>query len=103
MKAFLKILPWLFVSMFSVEVVIFLPKKEGEMHARVRPPAGALNGRIQPFDSVARNSLLQIRSTGDVPLEEIPPVVLEAREAQGDRLAAEVMLKPDGGHRGRSS
>ena len=31
-----------------------------------------LNGRIQPFDSVARNSLLQIRSTGDVPLEEVP-------------------------------
>jgi hypothetical protein len=31
-----------------------------------------LNGRIQPFDSVARNTLLQIRSTGDVPLEEVP-------------------------------
>jgi len=28
-----------------------------------------LNGRIQPLDSVARNSLLQIRSTGSVPLE----------------------------------
>jgi len=31
-----------------------------------------LNGRIQPLDSVARNSLLQIRSTGDVPLELLP-------------------------------
>src|SRR5439155_17875450 len=28
-----------------------------------------MNGRIQPFDTVARNSLLQIRSTADVPLE----------------------------------
>jgi cytochrome c-type biogenesis protein CcsB len=31
-----------------------------------------MNGRIQPFDSVARNSLLQIRSTADVPLEMVP-------------------------------
>ena len=31
-----------------------------------------IRDRIQPFDSVARNSLLQIRSTGDVPIEEVP-------------------------------
>jgi len=65
------LLPWLFVALFATEiVVVMIPKREGEFHAREfgRLPV-LLNGRIQPFDSVARNSLLQIRSTGDVPLE----------------------------------
>jgi cytochrome c-type biogenesis protein CcsB len=50
-----------------------LPKKDGEFHTLEfgRLPV-LLNGRIQPMDSVARNSLLQIRSTGDVPLELLP-------------------------------
>jgi hypothetical protein len=29
-----------------------------------------MNGRFQPFDSVARNSLLQIRTKQTVPIEE---------------------------------
>lgn len=74
MKLFLKILPWFFVALFGAEIVAVLaPKKDGEFHVR---EFGALpvlmNGRIQPFDSVARNSLLQIRSTADLPLEEVP-------------------------------
>src|ERR1043166_8505554 len=71
MKTLFKTLPWFFVALFATEVVVvMLPKKDGEFHAREfgRLPV-LLNGRIQPFDSVARNSLLQIRSTGDVPLE----------------------------------
>ena len=74
MKSFYKALPWCFLALFAVEiVVILLPKRDGELHGRDfgRLPV-LLNGRIQPFDSVARNALLQIRSTGDVPLAEVP-------------------------------
>jgi len=74
MKTLFKILPWFFVALFATEVVVvMLPKKDGEFHVREfgRLPV-LLNGRVQPFDSVARNSLLQIRSTGDVPLEIVP-------------------------------
>jgi ABC-type transport system involved in cytochrome c biogenesis permease subunit len=73
MKPLLKILPWCFLALFATEIiVVLLPKKEGTLHTAEfgRLPV-LLNGRIQPFDSVARNSLLQIRSTGNVPLEEV--------------------------------
>src|SRR6266436_1871087 len=72
-KVFLRILPWLFVAMFGSEIVaVLMPKPDGEFHVRDfgRLPV-LMNGRIQPFDSVARNSLLQIRSTADVPLEVV--------------------------------
>ena len=74
MKRLYQLLPWFFVALFACEIiVVMLPKKEGEYHVREfgRLPV-LLNGRIQPFDSVARNSLLQIRSTGDLPLEIVP-------------------------------
>jgi ABC-type transport system involved in cytochrome c biogenesis permease subunit len=74
MKTLFKILPWFFLALFATEIiVVMLPKREGEMHTAEfgRLPV-LMNGRIQPFDSVARNSLLQIRSTGDVPLEIVP-------------------------------
>jgi cytochrome c-type biogenesis protein CcsB len=71
MKMIWKILPWFFLALFGTEiVVVMLPRKDGEFHVREfgRLPV-LLDGRIQPLDSVARNSLLQIRSTGDVPVE----------------------------------
>src|SRR5205085_10515033 len=71
MKALSKIIPWLFLALFASEIIaVMLPKKDGEFHVREfgRLPV-LLNGRIQPFDSVARNALLQIRSTASVPLE----------------------------------
>jgi cytochrome c-type biogenesis protein CcsB len=74
MKPLFKILPWCFVALFASEIIaVMMPKRDGEFHVREfgRLPV-LLNGRIQPLDSVARNSLLQIRSTGDVPLEEVP-------------------------------
>jgi len=74
MKALIKFLPWFFLALFTTEiVVVLLPKPDGEFHATDfgRLPA-LLNGRVQPLDSVARNSLLQIRSTGDLPLEILP-------------------------------
>jgi cytochrome c-type biogenesis protein CcsB len=74
MKRLLKILPWCFLALFGAEMVaVLMPRQEGEFHVAQfgRLPV-LLNGRIQPFDSVARNALLQIRSTGDVPLEAVP-------------------------------
>jgi cytochrome c-type biogenesis protein CcsB len=74
MKFLLKLTPWFFVALFGAEIIaVMLPKPDGEYHVRAFGGLPVLlNGRIQPFDSVARNSLLQIRSTGDVPLEEVP-------------------------------
>ncbi len=69
-----KILPWLLLALFTAEIIaVLLPRKDGAFRISEfgRLPV-LLNGRIQPFDSVARNSLLQIRSTGDVPLEIVP-------------------------------
>jgi cytochrome c-type biogenesis protein CcsB len=74
MKSLLRLIPWFFVALFGAEIVaVMMPKKDGEYHVREfgRLPV-LLSGRIQPFDSVARNTLLQIRSTGDVPLEVVP-------------------------------
>jgi cytochrome c-type biogenesis protein CcsB len=64
-------MPWCFLALFASEIIAVLaPKKEDEYHVRDfgRLPV-LLNGRVQPFDSAARNSMLQLRSTGDVPLE----------------------------------
>jgi cytochrome c-type biogenesis protein CcsB len=98
-KLLLKIVPWLFVALFGAEIIaVMMPKPEGEYHRKEfgRLPV-LLNGRIQPFDSVARNSLLQIRSTGDVPLEEVPswkfwhhPAKLKSTE-----WLLEVMTRPE--------
>jgi len=71
MKTLLKYLPWLCLALFVTEMVMVLkPKSDEAMRTAEfgRLPA-LLNGRVQPLDSIARNSLLQIRSTGDVPLE----------------------------------
>src|SRR5436190_11195091 len=73
MKALLKLVPWFFVALFGAEIIAILaPKGDGAFHVREfgRLPA-LLEGRIQPIDSIALNSLRQIRSTGDVPLEEV--------------------------------
>ena len=68
MKWLIKPLPWFLVALFGADIVTVLaPKKDGEYHVREFVPLPVLlGGRTQPFDSVARNSLLQIRSTGDV-------------------------------------
>lgn len=99
MKAILKLLPWCFIALFGAEIIAVMgPKKDGVYHVREfgRLPV-LLNGRIQPFDSVASNSLLQIRSTADLPLEEVPswkfwhhPKKLKATE-----WLLEVMTRPE--------
>src|SRR6266850_79387 len=99
MKVLLRTLPWFFLALFVAEIVaVVAPKKEGAFHAQDfgRLPV-LMNGRIQPFDSVGHNSLLQIRSMSELPLEEIPswqfwhhPKKLKATE-----WLLEVMFKPD--------
>jgi len=99
MKILWKSLPWLFLALFATEIIaVLMPKKDGVLHVRefARLPV-LLNGRVQPFDSVGHNSLLQIRSTSDVPLEEVPswkfwhhPMKLKSTE-----WLLEVMCRPD--------
>jgi ABC-type transport system involved in cytochrome c biogenesis permease subunit len=99
MKRFLKILPWLFVALFATEIIaVFAPKKDGEYHVREfgRFPV-LLNGRIQPFDSVGKNTLLQLRSTGDLPLEEVPSWKFwhHAKKLKPTEWLLEVMFRPE--------
>ena len=99
MKLLFKLIPWFFVALFGAEIVaVMLPKKDGEYHVREfgRLPV-LLNGRIQPFDSVARNSLLQIRSTGDVPLEEVPSWKFwhHPKKLKSTEWLLEVMTRPE--------
>ena len=99
MKTPLKLLPWFFVALFGMEIIaVMMPKKDGEFHARDfgRLPV-LLNGRIQPLDSVARNSLLQIRSTGDVPLEEVPSWKFwhHPKKLKSTAWLLEVMARPE--------
>jgi cytochrome c-type biogenesis protein CcsB len=98
-NTWLRLLPWAFVALFAIEIIaVVAPKKDGAFHVREFARLPVLHGgRIQPFDSLARNSLLQIRSTGDVPLEEVPgwkfwhhPQKLKATE-----WLLEVMTRPE--------
>jgi cytochrome c-type biogenesis protein CcsB len=99
MKAFSKIVPWLFVALFASEIIaVMMPKNDREFHVREfgRLPT-LLNGRIQPFDSVARNSLLQIRSTGDCPLEIVPGWKFwhHPKKLKSTEWLLEVMTRPE--------
>jgi cytochrome c-type biogenesis protein CcsB len=99
MKLLPRLIPWFFVALFGTEIIaVMLPKKDGEYHVREfgRLPV-LLNGRIQPFDSVARNSLLQIRSTGDLPLEVVPSWQFwhHPKKLKSSEWLLEVMTRPE--------
>src|SRR5260370_110854 len=99
MKLLIKIVPWLFVALFGAEILaVMLPKKDGAYHVREfgRLPV-LLNGRIQPFDSVARNSLLQIRSTGEYPLEIVASWKFwhHAKKLKATDWLLQVMARPE--------
>ena len=99
MKALYKFIPWLIVAVFAAEIVaVFMPKREGEFHVREfgRLPV-LMNGRIQPFDSVGRNTLLQIRSTGDLPLEQVPSWKFwhHPKKLKSSEWLLEVLFKPE--------
>src|SRR5215472_3483287 len=99
MKWALKILPWFCLVFFGADIVaVMAPKKDGEYHVREFGSLPVLlNGRIQPFDSVARNTLLQIRSTGDVPLEEVPSWKFwhHPKKLKSTDWLLEVLFKPE--------
>ena len=67
-----KWLPWIVISVFAAWVIgSLMPVREkGFRLTEFGKLPVLLNGRVQPFDSVGLNSLRQIRSTSDVPLEE---------------------------------
>jgi cytochrome c-type biogenesis protein CcsB len=99
MKTILRLLPWACFLLFATEiVVVMLPKKDGAFHTREfgRLPV-LLNGRIQPFDSIARNALLQIRSTGDLPLEILPSWQFwhHPKKLKSTEWLLEVMFRPE--------
>jgi cytochrome c-type biogenesis protein CcsB len=93
------VLPFGFLGLFAADIFFSMvrPKPEGQFHVREfgRLPV-LLNGRVQPFDSVARNALLQIRSTGDVPLEEVPSWKFwhHARKLKASEWLLEVVARP---------
>ncbi len=99
MKWLVKTMPWFFVALFGTEIVaVLLPRKDGEFHVREvgRLPV-LLNGRIQPMDTMARNALLQIRSTGDVPLEQVPSWKFwhHPKKLKATPWLLEVMTRPE--------
>jgi ABC-type transport system involved in cytochrome c biogenesis permease subunit len=85
-----KWLPWIITALCAMWIVSALrPKPEKEFHTRAfgRLPV-LLNGRIQPMDSVARNSLLQFRSRQSIALEG-------GRKLTAIEWLLEVMMKPE--------
>jgi cytochrome c-type biogenesis protein CcsB len=99
MKLSYRLLPILPLALFLAEVIAVLtPKHDGQFHLAAfgRLPV-LLNGRVQPFDSVGRNSLLQIRSTTDVPLEEVPSwkFLHHAKKIKSTEWLLELMTKPE--------
>ena len=88
-----KWIPWvLVVGMAAWVLSTLVPKAEKgfKAHEFGRLPV-LLNGRIQPFDSVARNSLLQIRTKQTVPFK--------GEQGNGELSASEwlleLMMKPE--------
>ena len=81
-----KWIPWILVAVFAVWVVSPLrPKPETGFHTREFGKLPVLmDGRFQPFDSVARNSLLQIRTKQTVPLDNGADAVRHRMAARSD-------------------
>jgi cytochrome c-type biogenesis protein CcsB len=99
MKFLTRILPWALLALFLSEIIaVFVPKTDKDLHLSEfgRLPV-LMNGRVQPFDSVGRNALLQIRSTASVPLEEVPLWKFwhHARKLKSTEWLLEMIAKPE--------
>jgi cytochrome c-type biogenesis protein CcsB len=99
MKLLKRLVPWLLLALFVGELLAMMfPRQQTGFHYRDfgRLPV-LLNGRVQPFDSVARNALLQIRGTASVPLEEKKWFEFwkHPRKLRATEWLLEVMLKPE--------
>jgi ABC-type transport system involved in cytochrome c biogenesis permease subunit len=85
-----KFIPWIALAIFAVWIVsAFFPKPETGFHYREfgRLPV-LMDGRFQPFDSVARNSLLQIRTKQTVLLDD-------GRSASASEWLLTTLAKPE--------
>jgi ABC-type transport system involved in cytochrome c biogenesis permease subunit len=98
---FFIIIPFFILGIFCLDIFFsMMPRRDkpGQIQSTEfgKLPV-LLNGRIQPFDSVARNSLLQIRSTGDVPLEQLPRWQFwkHPKKLRSSEWLLEVMFKPE--------
>ena len=94
-----KWIPWLIFAVFAVEIIaILLPKPDKGLHYQDfgRIPV-LLSGRVQPFDTVGRNALLQIRDTASVPLEEKKSYEFwkHPEKLKSTQWLLETMLKPE--------
>ena len=85
-----KFIPWILVAALAAWVIgsLFQPAETG-FHTREfgRLPV-LMDGRFQPFDSVARNSLLQIRTKQTVPLDN-------GQTLSATEWLLEVLMKPE--------
>lgn len=98
-KWIFKLVPWCILAVFVAEIVaILLPRPDKDFHLQDfgRLPV-LLNGRVQPFDSVGRNALLQIRGTASVPLEEKKSYEFwkHPKKLKATEWLTEVMMKPE--------
>jgi len=95
-----KHLPWIIPAVFALWIVGTLfprPEKADDFHLREfgKLPV-LLNGRIQPLDSVARNSLLILRARQTVYLgDETQSVFQKAETMSAIQWLIEAMTKPD--------
>src|SRR6476660_5170682 len=94
-----KYVPWVILGIFALEFFMAMrPRPDKDFHLRKFGQLPVLlGGRIQPFDSVARNSLLQIRSTQTVPLEEKKPWEFwkHPKKLKPTEWLLEVMTRPE--------
>ena len=92
-----RFLPWFNLGVFLVylAVAMFRPdrSREGFDLAEFGRLPLLMNGRVQPFDSVARLGLFQIRGTTTVPLEKTG--LLTRGSLGATEWLLEVMAKPD--------
>ncbi|HOB33078.1 MAG TPA: hypothetical protein PKH32_09385, partial [Verrucomicrobiota bacterium] len=99
MKKLLSLVPWLCLGLFAVEMAaVMAPRKSGDLHtAEFGKLPVMMGGRVQPLDSVARNALLQIRSTSDVPLEMVPSWKFwhHPEKLRSSEWLLEVFFKPE--------
>lgn len=91
MNKFTRALPWILVAIFAGWVISAFrpPKEQGFRLSEFGKLPVLLEGRVQPLDSVGRNTLLQIRTKQTVLLDDgrtsMPAV----------EWVAETMMKPD--------
>ena len=85
-----KFIPWILVGAFAAWVIVSLqqPPETGFQTREFGKLPVLMDGRFQPFDSVARNSLLQIRTKQTVPLDN-------GQTMSATAWLLEVLMKPE--------